>query len=190
MEFKMVITNLDEVEDFYGTTERFDAEGKDRYSEFTNEIDLPVNPNEIGRIVYETCGGSSRNGYAVRRIDSKLEHLDFDFENIYECNLLAKKTDELLSDTLGEDIADRIFDFINAFMDCDDSLEDILDCVDDFEVIYDCDDEEDFGRYYAEENYNFDYELEEYIEFDRLGDDKLMNLTNYIFYEGDLYIIH
>lgn len=190
MEFRILIANLDEVEDFYGECEnRVDVDGTDKWKKFSNWIDLPVNPSEIGRIVYQTCGHSSRNGYQILTIDCPLKEISVDFDNIYRTDVSIKEAYDVIEEEVGvENVDDDFIDVINALTSEGYELSEAIDEFDKVEIIG-CYDEEEFGCMYAEDNYRYDYELEDYIDFCRLGEDILGRKSFYVFYDDRLFVI-
>ena len=170
MKFRIFIVNMDR---FEAST----AEDK-KATDFGEWFDLPITPNELGKVICETIGSSSNNGYKLLTTDCDIEELSyFDDEVLYEVNEQAVMLDETYLDS------EQIL-IVNALLSqADDDLDEALSKIHRCVVYEDCDDEIDLGKAIADrECLNYDCEFEDYIRWEDFVYDRCCGA--YWFYEG------
>ena len=175
MEFRVFLVNMDK---YNKAEEKALADGSSIGGlevKFGGWFDLPIEPSELGKTIYERLGGSSMGGYMITNVECTIDmvedYLDVN-DDIWYVNGSAWKLSKL-------ELNDVELFIVNALLDDGMDLDEALNSYDDFDV-YNAENQEDLGKEIAElENISFDYELEEYINWDDFADDYASKIIFY-----------
>lgn len=167
MKLNVCVVNMDKYES--------SADENKRYKDFEKVITLPAPREKLGKIVCETIGQSSVNGYRVSSYRP-----DEDKNAI--CDELSYCEDDLLFD-INEDLIalnetyfneERTAIVVALMSEKGYPLRKAIEEMDDYHVYFDCRDEEDLGKAIArDECIDYDSELEDYINWSDFACDKV-----------------
>lgn len=195
MKFNAFIVNLDRYYEDLDKASELQGERLDidvvrpSISDYGEHLSLPVDVSTLGKTVEDLVGASPIHGYRIESVDTDLWNLDYPDNNILKCNELIREINEKLDEYDGT-INYGFYQILDALMeDGMNDFDEALNLVDDVDIIDDCWDEEMYGHHYVDENCSVDYELEDYINYSQLGQDKLDEMTFYCFSGDDLYYI-